>query len=344
MLNTNISITVKNKYVSALVILTPIIFLKAVIILSHSTCIGYDCSTYIRILEHPEEWQEGNGLIEPLFLVIAKPLMLLFSPGDTIKIIQFGAHANLAVGTFILMRKQFGMNSAIIGTLLVSFIAPMNVYVTELVRNMISLSIFPYVLYFICNNKNETPRQHVYILVLCALMLFAHRSSIVFIVAIGIHMIWRHRKSVLYIPIIVALLVGVIGYGLAIQTTSSAAGSPTSGHNFILLLLPHLWITIPIFAAKLHHHAVMKILLLSLIPSLITFPLTGFSMAQRLIMETHLPFTFMLAIFITMLFEEKIHSSIRPQHLKVIATILLFVLLIIDTPVSLEFLITRYGR
>ncbi len=343
MLNVNIPV-IKNKYVIILTVLTPIIFLKAIIILSHPTCIGYDCSTYIRILEHPEEWQKRHGLIEPLFFVIAKPLMLLSSPDDTIKIIQFGAHANLAVGTFILMRKQFGMNSAIIGTLLVSFIAPMNVYVTELVRNMISLSIFPYVLYFICNNKNETPRQHAYILILCALMLFAHRSSIVLIGAIGIYMIWRHRKSILHIPIIVVLLAAVIGYGLAIQTTSSAAGSPTPGHNLILLLLPYLWVLVPIFKTRLHHHWMVKILLLSVIPSLVIFPFVGFSMAQRLIMETYLPFTYMLVIFMSTLFEGRTPSSIRSSHLRIIAITLLFVLLIIDTPISLTFLITRYGR
>ena len=343
MLNVNIPV-IKNKYVIILAILAPIILLKAIIILSHPTCIGYDCSTYIRILEHPEEWQERHGLIEPLFFVIAKPLMLLSSPGDAIKIIQLGTHTNLIIGTFIMMRKHYGMNAAVIGVILVSSIASMNTYMIELVRNMISLSIFPYVLYFISKNKNETPRQYVYILILSALMLLAHRSSIVLITAIGIYMIWQHRQMRSYILITMALLAITIGYGLVIQGTSSAAGSPTPGQNVILLLLPYLWVLVPIFKTRLHHHWMVKILLLSVIPSLVIFPFVGFSMAQRLIMETYLPFTYMLVIFMSTLFEGKISSSIRSSHLRIIAITLLFVLLIIDTPVSLTFLITRYGR
>ena len=343
MLNVNIPI-IKNKYVHILAILAPIIFLKAVIILSHPTCIGSDCSTYIRILEHPEEWQERHGLIEPLFLVIAKPLMLLFSPGDTIKIIQLGSHTNLVIGTFILMRRHYGMNAAVIGVILVSSVSSMNTYIIELVRNMISLSIFPYVLYFISGNKNETPRQYACILIISALMLLAHRSSIVLITAIGIYMIWQHRQMRSYILITMTLLAIAIGYCFMIQNTSSAAGSPTPEHNLILLLLPYLWVLVPIFKTRLHHHWMVKILLLSVIPSLVIFPFVGFSMAQRLIMETYLPFTYILVIFMSTLFEGRVSSSIRPSHLRIIAITLLFVLLIIDTPISLTFLITRYGK
>lgn len=334
-----------NKYLIALSTLAPLIILKGIIILSHTTCIGWDCTAYVEMLDHPAEWDAKYGMPEPLLRLISKPFMSFLPADQIIKGIQFFMHANLAVGTFIFMRKQFGTNTAIIATLLISLFASMNVYMTEIVRNMLAISFLPYAMYYLFNNRSI---KHLAIAcAFLALMLMAHATSITFIIAAAILLFADYRKHILA-SIIPISAFAALGFTLFFTSTNQAIGSlpnPTPLENLNLLLLLHLWILIPVFILKFHRNTVMRFLLLSLLP-LLGLQFVDFTVAQRLIMEVELPLAYIFAIIFGMLFEGRITVlNNRPtKHLAMATIFFVLMLIVIDAPTSLTFLLTRFGH